>query len=228
MSRPEDIGPGKRYVIHTDRMAGVPVPSNSQTDKKSEPEKEEKKAIVPLKVNASTRKKPLFQRMKSSMGGDSARSVMGYVVLDVIIPSIQQMVVESVQQGVERLIMGDSRPNSRNRSHRRSYGTPAYTRYTTTNTRPSREAPRGSIRVSAPHDFDEIVLETRGEAEEVLDRLGDYLEQYGAVTVKDLYDLIGLDGTYMDRRFGWTDLREAHSRRVNGGYVLVLPDPSEV
>jgi hypothetical protein len=82
-----------------------------------------------------------------------------------------------------------------------------------------------SQRGRAKHDFDEIVLDQRAEAEEVIDRLYDVVNKYEQATVADLYDLVGLSSTHTDHKWGWTDLRGAGVSRIRDGYLLDLPDP---
>ena len=74
------------------------------------------------------------------------------------------------------------------------------------------------------YSFDDIVLESRGEAEEVLSRMDELLEMYEIVSVADLYDLVGITHDYTDNNYGWTNIRTAEVVRVrNGGYMLKLP-----
>src|SRR5690606_42119776 len=80
-----------------------------------------------------------------------------------------------------------------------------------------------SDRRRAAHDFKEIVLATRSEAEEVLDRLSDLINSYDVALVSDLYDLIGITGSFTDDRWGWTSLTGARVERVRDGYLLNLP-----
>jgi hypothetical protein len=76
------------------------------------------------------------------------------------------------------------------------------------------------------HAFDEIVISSRQEAEEVLDRMYDLISRYDAATVADLYELTGLEGTHADQKWGWEDLRGSSVGRVRGGgYLLELPEP---
>jgi hypothetical protein len=82
-----------------------------------------------------------------------------------------------------------------------------------------------SQRGRAKHDFDEIVLDQRAEAEEVIDRLYDVVSRYEQATVADLYDLVGLSSTHTDHKWGWTDLRGSGVSRIRDGYLLDLPDP---
>lgn len=83
-----------------------------------------------------------------------------------------------------------------------------------------------SRRARANFDFDEIILPTRVEADQVLERMFDLLDKYEIVTVADLYDLVGVDSNYTDEKYGWEDLRGADVDRLSrGGYLLDLPRP---
>jgi hypothetical protein len=75
------------------------------------------------------------------------------------------------------------------------------------------------------HDFNEIILATRVEAEEVLDRLFDILNKYQTVSVSDLYELVGITANFTDEKWGWTELRGSQVAKVRNGYLLDLPRP---
>ena len=80
---------------------------------------------------------------------------------------------------------------------------------------------RGRVRF----DFDEIILTSRAEAEEVIDRLFDMVSQWSRASVSDLYALVGFKSEHTDEKWGWTNLRGAGVSRVRGGYLLDLPEP---
>lgn len=77
----------------------------------------------------------------------------------------------------------------------------------------------------ARHQFDDIVLDERAEAEQVIDQLFDLVSKYGSATVADLYELVGLASTHTDHKWGWEELMGAGVSRVRGGYLLDLPEP---
>lgn len=85
-----------------------------------------------------------------------------------------------------------------------------------------------SRRARARHDFDEIVLTSRAEAEDVIDRLFDLVGKYDTASVADLYELVGFDSAHTDYKWGWTDLRGAGVAKVREGYLLDLPDPTPI
>ena len=67
------------------------------------------------------------------------------------------------------------------------------------------------------------MLESRGEAEEVITRMDELIETYGVVSVADLYDLVGKTCEYTDNKYGWTNVRNAEPIRVRDGWMLRLP-----
>lgn len=75
-------------------------------------------------------------------------------------------------------------------------------------------------------DLAEIIFETRVEATEVLDAMIAIIAQYDAVTVADLWELLGRTGEPTDERWGWTELLGADVAKVHEGYLLDLPRPS--
>lgn len=83
-----------------------------------------------------------------------------------------------------------------------------------------------SRRGRSQHEFDDIVLATRVEAEEVLDRLFDLISRYQTASVADFYEMVGESKNQIDERWGWTDLRSASIVKLRGeGYLINLPKP---
>lgn len=175
------------------------------------------------------RKRSLGKRFADNFAGDNAQGVWSYVLFDVMIPAVKDMVADASSTGIERMLFGDSR-SARSRGGRGGNGPTgnvSYNRYSSgPASRNSREESRSiSRRSRASHDFDEIILATRVEAEEVIDRLFELVSKYDSATVADLYDLVGIDGKFTDDRWGWSDLRGSGVSRVRNGYLLDLPKP---
>jgi hypothetical protein len=170
------------------------------------------------------RKKSLGKQFKETFVGGDAKTAVRYVVFDVLLPAAREMVAETGTEFLNKLIFGDTR--------RRRGTTPpqagptgyvSYNRYSMS----SQSAPQRvlSRRARASHDFDEIVLQSRPEAEEVIDNLFEVVSRYGSASISDLYVLVGITSTHTDYKWGWTDLRGAGVSRVRGGYLLDLPEP---
>jgi hypothetical protein len=182
------------------------------------------------------RKKPMLRRFRDLFVGDG-RSVKDMVLEDILVPGLRDMFYDAFTSGVEGMLYrGDHRPRGRRPSQRGGGGGwhNGGTRYDRmgSGSRERREDPRDrdrremSDRGRARHDFDEVILSTRAEADEVLGQLYDLLEKYDAVSVHDLYHLVGISSTPMDHKWGWTELfNSGITRTRGGGYLLDLPSP---
>lgn len=202
--------------------AEKPRSSNySNSHKANDPVKETPKLEKVIVGDVITRKKRLGTRIKEAFTGDDSRSVGHFILFDVVLPATKQLISDVASQGVERLLFGD---NARSTVRRQGYS--SYNRVSTNNAR--REEPRSiSRQARATHDFGEIVLADRPEAQKVLDDLTASVQQYDTATVSDLYDLVGITGSFQDDKWGWyeADLRSARIVRVREGYLLDLPKP---
>lgn len=197
-------------------------PPNSDASKRIE-----NKEITRVTSGDTVRRKKSFRKQFSEtfVAGDM-KSAMSYVMFDVLLPAAKDMIVDAGSSGIEKLIFGDSR---RRGTTPPQSGPTGYISY-------NRMAMGAASRLSAPqramsrrarsrHDFDEIILDSRTEAEEVIDRLFDVVSQYETATVADLYELVGLSASHTDHKWGWTDVRGAGVSRVRDGYLLDLPEP---
>lgn len=203
-------------------------PSNSQLPREPEDEKKPANLKVVKRVvegDVVRKKKTLGKRFSEVFLGGDSKSVIEYVIQDVLIPAARDMIADAISQGVERMIFGESRPPGRRPASRQGAfggGSPInYNRYSSSR----REDPRPTLsrQARAKHEFDEIIISTRAEAEEVLDQMYAILEKYDAVSVKDLYELTGVNYHFTDEKWGWTDLRGSGVTRVSNGYLLNLP-----
>jgi hypothetical protein len=175
--------------------------------------------------------------MKQTFFGSDATSVWQYVMMDVFLPAAKDMIVDSVSQGIERMVFGESHHYGRRGGRARSRGDYGrvytdYRRYSSSyrdeRDRPPRPDRNRSLsrRERSNHDYKDIVLATRAEAEEVIDRLYDLIGRYDAATLADLYELLGIAGQFTDDKWGWVDLpRDNLIRRIRDGYLLDLPRP---
>lgn len=212
-------------------MENFPSNSNHAPRPKNERiAKPEPKKVVPVVTGeARKRKKPMSRRFAETFfGGASPRDVWAYVLLDVLIPAGRDMVAEAGREAIERTIYGDSHASARRRSRSRNDDSPfGKVRYDKmSRDRRDRDSDRYvSRRGRAKHDFDEIVLDNRHEAQDVLEQLRELVDRYDEATVADFYTLANAPWEYTDQKYGWTDLRDAGIVRVRDGYLVDLPRP---
>jgi hypothetical protein len=176
-------------------------------------------------------KKPLSRKLTELFVGGDSRTVGSYVLYDVLLPALKDMVADAGSQGLERMLYGEIKSTSRRTGYSRGYNT-SRVNYNRLSFSPVGSSNKGrdvlrspSKRARANHDFDEIILETRVEAEEVIYNLFDLIEKYQSATVRDLYELVGAESHFTDDKWGWVDIRGSGVRRVPRGYLLDLPRP---
>lgn len=207
-------------------------PSNSRKSREPRVEKtpvpEERRVEKIIESEVVLRKKPVGKRFVETFFRGNARGVVSYIIVDVLLPAAKDTIADAFSQGIERMLFGEARSTSR-RTGARPGGYVSYNRFAP---QPSNNAAREESRsrdlsrsARATHDFDEIILRTRAEGDEVIGRLFDIIVKYEAATVGDLYDLLGITSKFTDDRWGWTDLRGAGVTRVRNGYLLDLPQP---
>ena len=162
------------------------------------------------------KKKSDLRKMTDVFVSEDINNVKSYVVLDVLVPSIKKVISDVVTNGIDMILYGESGGTKKNSNSYRV----SYRNYSDKNDRKidySRNTSRNN------YNFDDVVLDSRGEAEDVLMSMDDLISRYGMVTVADLYDLIGVTGNYTDNKYGWTDIRNASVVRIRDGYILKLP-----
>ena len=206
-------------------MSESEFPPNSQASKKGVPSAKDISPVV--SSGAVRRKKSLRRQFTETFIAGNSKSAIQYVLFDVLLPAAKDMIVEAGSQGIEKLLYGDSH---RRRGVTRPQSGPAgyvsYGQYShSMGSRQSGPARAMSRQARSRHNFDEIILDQRSEAEEVIDQLFELVAKYDSATVADLYELVGLASTHTDHKWGWEDLMGAGVSRVRGGYLLDLPEP---
>ena len=185
-------------------------------------ENSEKKKIEPVvKSGAKLRKKNELQKVAGSIISEDAKSVKSYILMDVLVPAIKDAIEDIVTNGIRMLLRGDT--SARRSGPSGGISHISYNKAYDRRHRSSLDRPRGVM------DFDDLILPTRYEAEEVLRSLDDLIETYRIVSVADMYEAAGIrDFEYTARNYGWKDIRRAEVVHVRNGYWLKMPNVSPI
>lgn len=175
---------------------------------------ETKKLEKVISGNAIVKKKSGVHKIADIFISEDASSVKSYVWSDVFVPTIKKLFCDIIKDSADIIFGGGTR---RDRNGIRS-GYVSYDRFSD-----RRDDRNYSTSRSSGLDYDNIILETKGDAEEVLMQLDGVIDQYGHATVLDLFDLVGKTAPHTANKYGWTNLRNARSERVRDGYLLRLP-----
>lgn len=188
---------------------------NPPLDKRGKdiPEKKVEKVIT---GTAKTKKKTGVTKLADIFIEDDVDSVKSYIVGDVIVPTIKKTIYDVITGSLDMFFFGGTGGGGRARSTADKVSYRNYSSYS--NKRESRPTTR-----TTGYSYDEIVLDSRGEAEEVLTRMDELVSTYGIVSVADFYDLVGVTCQYTDNKYGWTNIRNAQVMRVRDGYMIKMP-----
>lgn len=178
---------------------------------------ERKKIEKVVSGPVKSKKKSDIQKVADVFISEDVHNVKSYILLDVLVPAIKKAISDIVTNGIDMILYGGSGGSKKNSStaskvsYRNYYERGNDRRETTTRTRTG-------------YSYDDIIIDSRGEAEEVLSRMDELVATYGVASVADFYDMVGVAGNYTDNKYGWTDIRSASVVRVlGGGYMIKFP-----
>ena len=187
--------------------------SNSHKSRQSQndniPEKKVEKVVI---GSVKSKKKNGLQKITNVFVPEDVDDVKSYIFEDIVIPAVKDIILDAVRAflGVSGSPRGKSSASSKI-SYRKYYDDR------------DRQDSGHTTRTRTGYDYDDIILESRGEAEDVLERMDELIATYQLVSVADFYDLVGISGNYTDNKYGWTDIRNASVVHVRDGYMIKLP-----
>lgn len=162
-----------------------------------------------------TRKKSEVRKFANIFVPEDVDNVKSYILMDVIVPGIKGAIADAMSI----ILFGES---GRIGGRRDKGSRVSYQRYYDDRRDDRRDY--GRPRAATSFEYDDIIFETRGDADMVLDQLESAIANYGLASVADLYDLAGVTcRSYTANKYGWTDIRTAKVIRTHDGYILQLP-----
>lgn len=193
-----------------------PNSHKSREVQKDKPVEERKKVDKVVTGIVKTKKKSEIRKFTDVFISEDISNVKSYLLTDVLVPAIKKLVIDTVTDGINMILNGGT-----GRGHR---GTNAsYVSYRQYSDQRDSNRHGNESRGRSGYNYDDIILESRGEAEDVLSRMDELIDMYGTVSVADMYDLVGKTCNYTDNKYGWTNIRNAEPVRVRDGYMLKLP-----
>lgn len=192
--------------------------SNSHKSKEEEREPVSEKRIG--KVISGTvkpKKKSEVQKFANVFISEDVSNVKSYILMDVLVPSIKKAISDIVTNGIDMILYGETGKSKKNSTASKV----SYQKYYDGGKK-DHILPRSRT----SYEYDELLFETRGDADIVLDAMNEIIAQYEVVSVADLYDLANVpNDNYAANKYGWTDIAGGRAVRVRDGYILKLPKP---
>lgn len=166
-----------------------------------------------------TKKKSDLSKVSEAFFSEDISTIKGYLLMDVLIPSIKNAIASIIKNGVDMLFWGKVTGGSdRPLATKISYGSFFSGSSPTQAQQQYQRASRPAV------DYDEIIFTNRQDAEAVLSSMDDIIAKYGIVSIGDLYDLAQVHTTnYMVNKYGWTDIRSASVVHVRDGWMIKFP-----
>lgn len=204
------------------KMATVDFPSNSNRSKEAAAKTEKQ---LPKVVNgtAKTKKKSLGDRFADTFVSESAKDVKEYIIFDVLIPAVKDTFADIVNNGLNMLLYGET--SRRSSSKKRSGERTSYSRYYDEPRRNRQSSKSEDRNERHGYNYDEVILDTRSDAEDLLTQMYEVIDKYDFVSVFDMYEMAGVKTEYTDKNWGWDDITSASIVREKDGYRLKLPRP---
>lgn len=154
------------------------------------------------RVNKKSKTREFFDMFMAN----DIEDVKSYILTDVVIPAIK----DSIESTVHAILHGKSQS-----SQPKLKG--SYIQYNNIgqkrNALPSATAPA--------YGYGEVIVNTREEAHDILDRMDELVSTYQFASVADLYDMAGIEPKFTDNRYGWKDIRGAQIIPAKGGGFLI-------
>lgn len=196
-----------------------------------ESKKEEKTDVIKVR-----KKRSVWKEVKGEFISEDAPSVGGYILYDILLPALRDL-VSDIGHGALDMAMGtDGRRFRRGRREDRTYI--SYDRYW------DRESPRrrsrwdedddedyrsrrrSSRRTPSNEDLDDFVFDTKKQAIKILTEMQDRIEKYDDVSVGFFLDRIGesIPGDFVSEDWGWYNLDNAKIKPAyGGGWHIIFP-----
>ena len=187
--------------------------SNSHKSKEVD---ERKKVGKVVKGKVKTKKKSGITKFTDVFISEDVSSVKSYIIGEVLIPAMKKALSDIVTNGIDMILYGET-------GHSKKSSPVGGISYRNYYDRKDDDYRYGGSRARTGYSQDDILVDSRGEADEILERMDELIATYGVVSVADLYDLAGITCAYTDNKYGWTSIRNAEVRRVRDRYVIKMP-----
>lgn len=209
----------------------IPVlPSNSHKAKVEaikeahEEKKEVKAAPIPVVTGKVIRKEQSKARKAwIRFVGEDLPDVKDHFLDDVLFPALRNMIFDGFTDGLSMLLFHEV-TRGRSKNEKRNYSSYSYSGRGRSRDRDRRDDYYDEEDRKKP-SIDDVILESRQDAENVLEDLRDYIEDYDQVSVAYYYGLCDVTPDYTDESWGWDSLKTASVTHARGGYRINLPRP---
>ena len=196
-------------------MNTYPGNSHKSKDVKKTAPTDEKKIQKRVSKPAKTKKKGELRKIAEEFIVDDVKNIKTYVITDVLIPTIKDTIWDILTNTLDMFLFNGTKDH---RKRGKSSPKISYRDYYDSKNDRGR-----NYEIRDRFDYDDLEFDSRGEADAVLTGMLETIDQYGDVSVADMYDMADVTAPYTGNRYGWTSLRNAEVVRVRNAYIIKLP-----
>ena len=196
-------------------MSTYPGNSHKSKDVKRTAPTDEKKIQKRVSKPAKTKKKGELRKIAEEFIVDDVKNIKTYVIADVLIPTIKDTIWDILTNTLDMFLFNGTKDH---RKRGKSSPKISYRDYYDSKNDRGR-----NYEIRDRFDYDDLEFDSRGEADAVLTGMLETIDQYGVVSVADMYDMADVTAPYTGNRYGWTSLRNAEVVRVRNAYIIKLP-----
>ena len=196
-------------------MNTYPGNSHKSKDVKKTAPTDEKKIQKRVSKPAKTKKKGELRKIAEEFIVDDVKNIKTYVITDVLIPTIKDTIWDILTNTLDMFLFNGTKDH---RKHGKSSPKISYKDYYDSKNDRGR-----NYEIRDRFDYDDLEFDSRGEADAVLTGMLETIDQYGVVSVADMYDMADVTAPYTGNRYGCTSLRNAEVVRVRNAYIIKLP-----
>ena len=194
-------------------------PNNSHKYKSEQREREvqlEQKRVQRVVSGKAKTKKNEVRKLTNVFISDDIHNVKSYVIDDVIIPTIKKTILNSL----EMILLGKSGSYGGGSVRYADGGKVSYRKYSDD---PRDDRFSGRVKAGNPAGYDDILFETRADAELAIEEMANTIKRYDIVSIGDMYDIAQITAPNTYYKYGWTSIRNAKVEKVPGGYIIRMP-----
>ena len=197
------------------------LPGNSNIEKSRQANTTEQNSET--KAVAQGRLKTVKRRTRLSdiFTPEDTSSVASFVFTRLIIPRLQVLAVDTINAVARAIFLGE-------RTSEPSRKTPGgYTSYQGYYGGEKKSAAKlsSSKKTKGSFQFQEVIVDSYGDAQLILDRLDEQLDNQGYVSVSDLYEAARLPCPFTGNYYGWENISSARIVTDSDGYLIEMPEP---
>lgn len=206
--------------------------NNQSNSHRSREMAKEEKVIKPVTHGQTVIKKDTVgKKFADVFLAENMTNVKDYIIYDVLVPAVNDTIVNMLTSGVSMLFKGQpgnyNRGGNRSRLNERTSYSSYYGRSDNSRDRDDRRPARPTRDVNG---YKDIGFRELGDAKEVRSCIYDIIDKYPYISVQEYYGLSDNSdlAEYTDTKRGWRseDIREINiSRCYDGLYRLDLPRP---